>query len=205
MRGSTLRCRFERPSAGKHHGDQRTGQIFANQQRADQRQHRDQIDAGATAPQGGEHPDQRGYHRDQRAGDPESVSDGMPPRQPCDSAGRQRADRERRRGSAQRATAIGAILGEPLSLSFQSGDQVADVGAFAAGFFSVGDSQNRDVSDVDPVLRSCHGIDLAICRAPRVASDGHSHRAEGHERVGAKVPCSLTWDFGPIVSLASEM
>ena len=80
----------------------------------DQRQHRNQIDAGATAPQGDEHPDQRGYHRDQCAGDPATVCDRMPPRQPCDSTGRQRADRAGDEDRLNARLPTGLLLGEPL-------------------------------------------------------------------------------------------
>ena len=84
---------------------------------------------------------------DQSARDPETVCNRVPPHQPCDSTGRQRADSGHDQGGLNERLPTGRY------------------------------SANRC-----PVVRRCHGIDTAIYCAPRVASDGHSHRAEGHER-----------------------
>ena len=105
VRGAALGRRFERTPAGQHHRDQRARQVLADEQGADQRQHRDQIHPGPSAaatPQAPTAP--RAPRATNVPAIQHAVGDVTPSGQPRDPAGRQRAHREHHQGGFDERT-----------------------------------------------------------------------------------------------------
>jgi hypothetical protein len=66
-------ARFECPAARKHHRDHRAGEVFAHDQRADEREQRDHVDAEPPVARRVRDPPRRGDHRGDRQRRPHRV------------------------------------------------------------------------------------------------------------------------------------
>ena len=86
--------RLERAAAREHDRDDRTGEVLADDERADERQHRQRVDAEAAVPGRVDHPPGRGHDPDDRVDRPDRVRGVVEPGEVQDPAGREQCDRD---------------------------------------------------------------------------------------------------------------
>ena len=91
--GASGGARFEGATARQHHGDHRAREVLADDERADEGENRERVDAEAPVPRRVDHPPRGRDHTDKRVGRPHTARGGMELRQIQHAAERQQDDR----------------------------------------------------------------------------------------------------------------
>ncbi len=87
--GAGRGTRFEGAAARQHHRDHRAGEVLADDERADEREDGERVDAEATVPGRVDHPPRGGHHTDDGVRRPHTVRGRIEPRQVEDASDRQ--------------------------------------------------------------------------------------------------------------------
>ena len=106
--GACRGARFEGATARQHDGDDRAGEVLADDERADERENRERVDAEATVPRRVDHPPRGGHDADERVGGPQAPRGRVEPGEEEHAT-----DREERDGDDQQdGLDVGADAGE---------------------------------------------------------------------------------------------